>query len=42
MTHRKRPTALAELTAVAVFLASGQAAAITGTVATLTGGLIVD
>ena len=42
MTHRKRPTALAELTAVAVFLASGQAAAMTGTVANLTGGLIVD
>ncbi|OXM68519.1 SDR family NAD(P)-dependent oxidoreductase [Amycolatopsis vastitatis] len=42
MTHRKRPTALAELTAVAVFLASGQASAMTGTVANLTGGLIVD
>ena len=42
MTHRKRPTALAELTAVAVFLASGRAAAMTGTVANLTGGLIVD
>lgn len=42
MTHRKRPTALAELTAVAVFLASDQASALTGTVANLTGGLIVD
>lgn len=42
MTHRKRPTALAELTAVAVFLASDQASAMTGTVANLTGGLIVD
>lgn len=42
MTHRKRPTALAELTAVAVFLASDRAAAMTGTVANLTGGLIVD
>src|SRR5689334_8342126 len=42
MTHRKRPTTLAELTAVAVFLASGQAAAMTGTVANLTGGLVVD
>jgi NAD(P)-dependent dehydrogenase (short-subunit alcohol dehydrogenase family) len=42
MTHRKRPTALAELAAVAVFLASDQASAMTGTVANLTGGLIVD
>lgn len=42
MTHRKRPTTLAELTAVAVFLASDQASAMTGTVANLTGGLIVD
>ncbi|MFE3226571.1 SDR family NAD(P)-dependent oxidoreductase [Nocardia sp. NPDC059228] len=42
MTHRKRPTTLAELTAVAVFLASDQAAAMTGTVANLTGGIIVD
>ncbi|HWD78882.1 MAG TPA: SDR family oxidoreductase [Kribbella sp.] len=42
MTHRKRPTTLAELTSVAVFLASDQAAAMTGTVANLTGGLIVD
>ncbi|KAA0111078.1 SDR family NAD(P)-dependent oxidoreductase [Mycolicibacterium sp. P1-5] len=42
MTHRKRPTTLAELTAVAVFLASDGAAAMTGTVANLTGGLIVD
>jgi NAD(P)-dependent dehydrogenase (short-subunit alcohol dehydrogenase family) len=42
MTHRKRPTTLAELTAVAVFLASNHASAMTGTVANLTGGLIVD
>lgn len=42
MTHRKRPTTLAELTSVAVFLASDEAAAMTGTVANLTGGLIVD
>jgi NAD(P)-dependent dehydrogenase (short-subunit alcohol dehydrogenase family) len=42
MTHRKRPTTLAELTSVAVFLASDQASAMTGTVANLTGGLIVD
>ncbi|PXX66710.1 NAD(P)-dependent dehydrogenase (short-subunit alcohol dehydrogenase family) [Nocardia tenerifensis] len=42
MTHRKRPTALAELVSVATFLASDQAAAMTGTVANLTGGIIVD
>ena len=42
MTHRKRPTALAELTFFAVFLASDQASAMTGTVANLTGGIIVD
>jgi NAD(P)-dependent dehydrogenase (short-subunit alcohol dehydrogenase family) len=42
MTHRKRPTELAELAAVAVFLASDQASAMTGAVANLTGGLIVD
>ena len=42
MTHRKRPTTLAELTSVAVFLASDQASAMTGTVANLTGGIIVD
>jgi NAD(P)-dependent dehydrogenase (short-subunit alcohol dehydrogenase family) len=42
MTHRKRPTTLTELTAVAVFLASDHASAMTGTVANLTGGLIVD
>jgi enoyl-[acyl-carrier-protein] reductase (NADH) len=42
MTHRKRPTTLAELTAVAVFLASDKASAMTGTVANLTGGIIVD
>lgn len=42
MTHRKRLTTLAELTAAAVFLASDQASALTGTVANLTGGLIVD
>jgi NAD(P)-dependent dehydrogenase (short-subunit alcohol dehydrogenase family) len=42
MTHRKRPTSLSELTAVAVFLASDQASAMTGTVANLTGGIVVD
>jgi enoyl-[acyl-carrier-protein] reductase (NADH) len=42
MTHRKRLTTLAELTAVAVFLASDKASAMTGTVANLTGGIIAD
>ena len=42
MTHRKRPTTLEELTAVAVFLASDRASAMTGAVANLTGGLVVD
>ena len=41
-THRKRPTTLAELASVAVFLASDRASAMTGTVANMTGGLIVD
>jgi enoyl-[acyl-carrier-protein] reductase (NADH) len=42
MTHRKRATTLAELGDVAAFVASDQAAAMTGTVANLTGGIIVD
>lgn len=42
MTHRKRLTSLAELTAAAVVLASDRASAMTGTVANLTGGIIVD
>jgi NAD(P)-dependent dehydrogenase (short-subunit alcohol dehydrogenase family) len=41
-THRKRATTLAELADVAAFLASDQAAAMTGTVVNLTGGIIVD
>jgi NAD(P)-dependent dehydrogenase (short-subunit alcohol dehydrogenase family) len=41
-THRKRPTALTELAEVAAFVASDRAAAMTGTVANLTGGLLVD
>jgi NAD(P)-dependent dehydrogenase (short-subunit alcohol dehydrogenase family) len=41
-THRKRPTALAELAEVTAFAASDRAAAITGTVANLTGGLVSD
>jgi NAD(P)-dependent dehydrogenase (short-subunit alcohol dehydrogenase family) len=42
MTHRKRSTTLRELTDVAVFVASDRAAAMTGTVANLTGGVSVD
>jgi hypothetical protein len=42
MTHRKRSTTLAELANAAVFLASEGAAAMTGTVANLTGGIAVD
>jgi NAD(P)-dependent dehydrogenase (short-subunit alcohol dehydrogenase family) len=42
MTHRRRSTSLAELGDAAVFLASDMAAAMTGTVANLTGGIIVD
>lgn len=41
-THRKRATTLDELAEAAAFLASDRAAAITGTVANLTGGFIVD
>lgn len=41
-THRKRATTLEELAEVAVFVASDRAAAMTGTVANLTGGVIVD
>jgi NAD(P)-dependent dehydrogenase (short-subunit alcohol dehydrogenase family) len=42
MTHRKRATTLTELADVAAFLASDKATAMTGTVANLTGGIIVD
>jgi NAD(P)-dependent dehydrogenase (short-subunit alcohol dehydrogenase family) len=42
MTHRKRSTLLQELTDVAVFAASDRAAALTGTVVNLTGGIAVD
>ncbi|TIS55146.1 SDR family oxidoreductase [Mesorhizobium sp.] len=42
MSHRRRSTTLAELANVATFLASDRAAAMTGAVANLTGGLIVD
>lgn len=42
MTHRKRSSTLAEVANTAVFLASDRASGITGTVANLTGGIIVD
>jgi NAD(P)-dependent dehydrogenase (short-subunit alcohol dehydrogenase family) len=42
MTHTKRSTTLADLAAAAVFLASDRGRGMTGTVANLTGGLIVD
>jgi NAD(P)-dependent dehydrogenase (short-subunit alcohol dehydrogenase family) len=42
MTHRHRATSLRELVSAAVFLASEGASAITGTVANLTGGAVVD
>ncbi|GGP25303.1 SDR family NAD(P)-dependent oxidoreductase [Silvimonas amylolytica] len=41
-THRQRSTTLQELAQVAAFVASDQAAAMTGTVVNLTGGAIVD
>ena len=41
-SHSKRATTLAELADVAAFVASDQAAALTGTVVNLTGGVIVD
>lgn len=42
MTHRKRSNTLAEVANTAVFLASDRASGMTGTVANLTGGMIVD
>lgn len=41
-SHTNRATTLTELANVAAFVASDQAAALTGTVANLTGGIIVD
>ncbi|MUL75114.1 SDR family NAD(P)-dependent oxidoreductase [Mycolicibacterium sp. CBMA 226] len=41
-THRKRATTLTELADVAAFVASDRASAMTGAVANLTGGTIVD
>ena len=42
MTHLRRLTTLAELANAAAFLASDQASAMTGTIANLSGGAIVD
>jgi len=42
MTHLRRLTTLTELSNVAAFMASDQASAMTGTVANLSGGTIVD
>jgi len=42
MIYRKRLSTLAEVVDTAVFLASDKASGITGTVANLTGGMIVD
>ena len=42
MSHRRRSTTLAELADVAALMASDRAGAMTGTVANLTGGIIVD
>ena len=42
MTHRRRLTTLAELTNAAVFVASDQGSAITGTIVNLTAGMIVE
>jgi NAD(P)-dependent dehydrogenase (short-subunit alcohol dehydrogenase family) len=41
-THRKRSSTLAEVAETAVFLASDRGSGLTGTVANLTGGAIVD
>jgi NAD(P)-dependent dehydrogenase (short-subunit alcohol dehydrogenase family) len=42
LTHRKRSTTLSEVANTAVFVASDLGSGMTGTVANLTGGLIVD
>jgi NAD(P)-dependent dehydrogenase (short-subunit alcohol dehydrogenase family) len=42
MTHKKRSTTVAEVAEFAAFLASDRASGMTGTVANLTGGIIVD
>lgn len=42
MSHRRAAATLAEFADVAAFVASDRASAMTGTVANLTGGVIVD
>jgi NAD(P)-dependent dehydrogenase (short-subunit alcohol dehydrogenase family) len=42
MTHRRRLTTLAELSNAAVFVASDEGSAITGTILNLTAGMIID
>jgi len=42
LTHRKRSTKVSEVAEMAAFLASDRGSGMTGTVANLTGGLIVD
>ncbi|HLZ89872.1 MAG TPA: SDR family oxidoreductase, partial [Puia sp.] len=42
MTHRKRLTSLGELAGAAVFAASGEGGAVTGTILNLTSGMIVN
>jgi NAD(P)-dependent dehydrogenase (short-subunit alcohol dehydrogenase family) len=42
LTHRKRSTRVSEVAEMAAFLASDRGSGMTGTVANLTGGLIVD
>jgi NAD(P)-dependent dehydrogenase (short-subunit alcohol dehydrogenase family) len=42
MTHRRRSTTVSEVAEMAAFLASDRGSGMTGTVANLTGGLIVD
>ncbi len=42
MTHRKRLTTLEELTNTAIFVASDEGSAITGTILNLTAGMIIN
>jgi hypothetical protein len=42
MTHRKRLTTLQELSSAAIFVASDEGSAITGTILNLTAGMIVE
>jgi enoyl-[acyl-carrier-protein] reductase (NADH) len=42
LTHRKRSTKVSEVAEMATFLASDRGSGMTGTVANLTGGMIVD